>query len=158
MGLILSILVIISAVTGVLLGWKKQIDLLQPPTQQGQNSAFENYASVDLMMSAAVSAVDSLDLNLNNLDRLEYRPKKGIAKAIFDEGNWEVQLDATTLTVLSVAKRNSDWIERLHDGSIISEGFKLTTMNILGFGLLFLVLSGLWLWYGPRKIKFSKLR
>jgi len=58
--------------------------------------------------------------------------------------------------VLSIDKRYSDWIESLHDGSIISDGFKLVSMNFLGMGLLFLIFTGLWLWYGPRRIRIKK--
>ncbi len=157
-GLFLGILMLISAVTGILLGWKKQVDVLQPPTQKGISLDASKYASVEEMMQTAALAVDSLGLGIENLDRLEYRATKGIAKAVFDTGSWEVQLDATTLEVLSIGKRNSDWIEQLHDGSIISEGFKVTSMNLLGIGMLFLILSGFWLWYGPKKIKAIKFR
>lgn len=157
-GLALALLLTISSITGILLAWKKQIDLLQPPTQKGVNLDPDQYAPVDEMMLRAVEAVDSLGLDFDNLDRLEYRATKGIAKAIFDTGNWEVQLDATNLEVLSVAKRHSDWIEHLHDGSIISEMFKVTSMNLLGWGILLLIASGLWLWYGPKKIRKAKIQ
>lgn len=155
-GLVLALIVVISAVTGVFLAWKKQSALLQPPTLNGVTTDAQQYAPVNEMMDKAASAVDSLGLTIVNLDRVEYRATKGIAKVIFDTGNWEVQIDAKTLDVLSVAKRHSDWIEQLHDGSIISEVFKITSMNVLGIGLLFLVASGLWLWYGPKKIKRLK--
>lgn len=140
----------------MVLAWKKQSDLIQPPTLKGETLDASQFAPVEEMMLQAAKAVDSLGLTQANLDRLEYRATKGIAKAIFDSGNWEVQIDAKTLEVLSVAKRHSDWIEQLHDGSIISEAFKVTSMNILGLGLLFLICSGLWLWYGPKKIRKLK--
>ncbi len=156
LGIVLAVLLLISALTGVLLGWKKNVDILQPPTQKGQDLELTNYRPVTLLADAAVSAVDSLNLTHDNLDRIEYRPTKGIAKVIFDTGSWEVQVDATTLEVLSVAKRNSDWIESIHDGSIISEAFKLVSMNLLGIGLVVLLVSGIWLWYGPKRIRKLK--
>ena len=116
------------------------------------------YKSVKELADVAVLAVDSLGLTHDNLDRVEYRPTKGVAKVIFNTGNWEVQVDASTLDVLSVAKRHSDWIEHIHDGSIVSDIFKLISMNFLGFGLIVLLLSGLWLWYGPKRIRFLKKR
>lgn len=155
-GLFIGVLVLISAITGILLGWKKNVDLLQPPTQKGENLEIGLYRPVTELTQAALAAVDSLGLKHKNLDRIEYRPTKGIAKVIFDTGSWEVQVDATSLKVLSVAKRHSDWIERLHDGSIISDMFKLISMNVLGIGLLLLVITGFWLWLGPRKIRGIK--
>lgn len=158
LGLTIAILLIISAITGILLAWKKDVDVLQPPTQSADNKELSQFQSVEQLANAAVAAVDSLNLTVDNLDRIEYRPSKGIAKVLFDTGSWEVQVDATTLEVLSVAKRHSDWIESLHDGSIVSDFFKLFSMNFLGFGLLLLILTGFWLWWGPRKIRGIKKR
>jgi len=155
-GISLSLFVIISAVTGIFLGWKKNFDILQPPTQKGVSLKMADWKSADQLAEAALVSVDSLGLKAENIDRIEYRPSKGIAKVIFDTGSWEAQVDATTLEILSVAKRHSDWIEKIHDGSIISEIFKVISMNILGLGLLMLVISGLWLWFGPRRIRKLK--
>lgn len=156
LGLGLAVLVLVSSLTGILLAWKKQSTLIQPRTLKGVNTNPADFAPVEDVVKRVVLAVDTLGLTEKNLERLEYRATKGIAKAIFDTGNWEVQIDVTSLDVLSVAKRHSDWIEQIHDGSIISEGFKLTSMNILGLGLLILLGSGIWLWYGPKKIKRLK--
>ncbi|GHE57711.1 PepSY-associated TM helix domain-containing protein [Roseivirga thermotolerans] len=157
-GLVLALFLLLSAITGILLGWKKDIALLQPPTQKGVNQSLENYQSVEALAKASLAAVDSLGLTADNFDRIEYRPGKGIAKVIFDSGSWEVQVDATNLEILSVAKRHSDWIEHIHDGSIVSDFFKLISMNILGIGLVFLIVTGLWLWYGPKRIRNIKAK
>ena len=87
---------------------------------------------------------------------MDVRPSKGIAKVLFKEGNWEVQIDGTSGEVKSIAKRYSDWIESLHDGSIISDLFKLISMNLLGIGVLFLMGTGIWLWYGPKVVREMK--
>jgi len=155
-GVSISLFVFISAVTGVFLGWKKNFDILQPPTQKGLSLDLSQWKSPEALANAALASVDSLGLTHANIDRIEYRPTKGIAKVIFDTGSWEAQVDATTLEVLSVAKRHSDWIEGIHDGSIISELFKVVSMNLLGIGLLVLIFSGLWLWFGPKKIRKLK--
>ena len=157
-GLVLALFLLLSAITGILLGWKKDIALLQPPTQKGVNQSLEKYQSVEALAKASLAAVDSLGLTADNFDRIEYRPSKGIAKVIFDSGSWEVQVDATNLEILSVAKRHSDWIEHIHDGSIVSDFFKLISMNILGIGLVFLIVTGLWLWYGPKRIRNIKAK
>jgi uncharacterized iron-regulated membrane protein len=155
-GLILAILLLISALTGILLAWKKEFNVLQPVTNKGESLTLTEWRPVNELSEIALMAVDSLGLSASNLDRIEYRPTKGIAKVIFDTGSWEVQVDATSLKVLSVAKRNSDWIEQIHDGSIISDFFKIFSMNFLGIGLILLLLTGIWLWYGPKKIRKIK--
>lgn len=157
LGLGLGVFLIISSVTGLLLGWKKDVDLLQPPTQKGATTDLPQWISLADMATIAQTALDSAQQLPNTpIDRLEARPDKGIVKVLFAEGYWEVQLDGSTGKVLSVARRHSDWIEHLHDGSIISDGFKLVSMNVLGLGLLALVISGFILWLFPRKVRQLK--
>ena len=157
-GLLLAILLLISAVTGILLSLKKNVDIIQPPTQKGVSKDLATWKSIDELSKLATTAFYQKypTQKGNEIDRLDVRPSKGIAKVLFKEGNWEVQIDGTSGEVKSIAKRYSDWIESLHDGSIISDLFKLISMNILGIGVLFLIGSGIWLWYGPKVVREMK--
>lgn len=92
----------------------------------------------------------------NSVDRMDVRPSKGIVKVLFENGYWEVQVDGQSGAVKSIAKRHSDWIEALHDGSIVNDVFKLISMNILGVGLVVMIATGLWLWYGPKRYRKLK--
>ncbi|SFU79131.1 hypothetical protein SAMN04487941_2411 [Pontibacter akesuensis] len=157
LGLCLGLFLLISSITGLLLGWKKNVDLLQPPTQDGLTTDLTQWIPLADMASVATAALDSAQgMPDVPIDRLEARPDKGIVKVLFAEGYWEVQLDGGTGKVLSVAQRHSDWIEHLHDGSIISDGFKLVSMNVLGLGLLVLTLTGVSLWFFPKQIRKLK--
>lgn len=158
LGLTLALLLVISAVTGVLLALKKEVDIIQPPTQKGISKDLAEWKSLAEISALAEKALYEAypAQNDNSIDRMDARPSKGIVKVLFEEGNWEVQVDAKTGEVKSIEKRYSDWIESLHDGSIISDGFKLISMNFLGIGLLFLIVTGFWLWYGPRRIRLRK--
>jgi len=149
---------LISAATGILLSLKKDIDLLQPPTQKGINKSMENWKPIGELAQIATTVFHEQypDQKENLLDKMDVRPSKGIVKVLFKKGYWEVQIDATSGEVKSIARRHSDWIEQLHDGSIISDWFKLISMNVLGIGLLILVSSGIWLWYGPKQIRKIK--
>jgi hypothetical protein len=100
--------------------------------------------------------MDSAGILNNPVERFDVRPDKGIIKVLFKKGYWEAQVDGTSGKVLSLAQRHSDWIEHIHDGSIISDPFKLMYTNILGIGLLLLALSGLYMWYAPKVIRRSK--
>ena len=157
LGLLLGAFVFISSVTGILLGWKKDVDLLQPPTRKGATTDLQQWLPLSDMATRSVAALDSaVAVKDNPIDRIEARLDKGIVMTIFKEGSWEVQLDASTGQVLSVARRHSDWIEKVHDGSIISDLFKLITMNVLGLGLLVLTFTGFFLWFYPKKIRKIK--
>lgn len=154
-GLVLALFLGISAITGVLLSLKKDIDLIQPPTQKGISKDLSTWKPIEELAALASTAFYEAypDQVGNEIDRLDVRPSKGIAKVLYEQGNWEVQIDGTSGAIKSIEKRYSDWIESLHDGSIISDGFKLVSMNTLGIGVLFLMGSGLWLWYGPKKVR-----
>lgn len=147
---------LITATTGILLGLKKNVDILQPPEQKGTSTDLSQWVSIDVIVKSATYAVDSVVGRSIKVDKLDVRPSKGIVKVLFKDGYWEVQVDGTTGKSLSVLRRHSDWIEHLHDGSIISDFVKITYTNLMGWGLLILSLSGFWLWYGPKIVKKIK--
>jgi len=160
-GLSLAIVLLISALTGVFLAWKKDVNWIQPPTQKGASKELQDWKPIAELAELAQAAFDEAHPQLkgNGLDRIDVRPSKGIAKVLFEKGWWEVQIDGSTGEILSIAKRHSDWIEKLHDGSIVGDLFKLITMNGLGLGLIVLMITGMWLWYGPklyRKLKRNR--
>ncbi len=157
-GLSIALFLLVSAVTGFLLGWKKDIALIQPPTQKGVTKELAEWKSMDELAQLAQSHFTTAFPNEtpNFIDRIDVRPSKGIAKVLFKNGWWEVQIDGKTGQILSTGRRHSDWIEQLHDGSLISDGFKLFAMNFLGIGAFFIVCSGFWLWLGPIKFRDMK--
>ena len=155
LGLGLGGLLTVSAVTGLLLGWKKQSDWLQPPTQRGTAGTLAEWRSLDVIEAAAVEAFrqNAPHDAPAEVDRMDVRPGKNSVKVRFAYDDYEVQVDGITAEVLSVGQRNADWIERIHDGSIVSDGFKLASMNALGIGLVVMTATGAWLWYGPRRMR-----
>lgn len=155
-GIVVALFLLITATTGILLGWKKDVDLLQPPEQKGTIADLKDWVSVDQIVNSALHALDSVVGEPNELDKLDVRPSKGIIKVLFKKGYWEVQVDGATGKALSVERRHSDWIEHVHDGSIIGDLFKLSYTNFLGWSLLILSLSGTWLWFGPKVVKKAK--
>jgi hypothetical protein len=98
----------------------------------------------------------------SEIDRIDIRPDKGIAKVLFKKNFHELQLDLESGEVLSVAKRADNFIERLHDGSIIDFYFTennistITYVSIISLSLIFMIYSGYLLWANPRKIKRNK--
>lgn len=98
----------------------------------------------------------------SEVDRIDIRPDKGTAKLTFKKHFTEVQLDGYSGEVLSIAMRHSDWIEKVHDGSIVDfyttgdEGAKLTYSTLVSIGLILLAFSGFFLWYYPKLIRKLK--
>ncbi len=155
-GISVALFMLITSITGVLLGWKKNVELLQPATLKGSSTNVETWISFEHVAQVALRAIDSVTHQHNSVDRFDVRFDKGIVKVLFTKGYWEVQVDATTGKALSVAQRHADWIEHIHDGSIVNDVFKLFYTNYMGLGLLTLAISGFWLWYGPRVIRKVK--
>lgn len=152
------------SLTGLLLGLKKNTGLLAP-TQKGTSSNLADWLSMDSLMTIAVKAFkDSISSTESaELDRIDIRPDKGTAKFTFKNGYWGVQLDCTNGKLLLIEKRHSDFIEDLHDGSIVDnlfgtggEQIKVVYTTIMGLSLLLLVVSGFWLWYGPKRIRLKR--
>lgn len=155
LGIGLAVLVLVSAVTGVLLGWKKQVNWLQPPTAKGTAGELEDWRTLGDLRSIAQEAFrqNAPPGSPDAVDRMDVRPGKNSVKVLFEFDDYEIQLDGVSGEVLSVAQRNADWIERIHDGSIVSEAFKVLSMNVLGVGLAVMVVTGAWLYFGPRRIR-----
>ncbi|HEX5750892.1 MAG TPA: PepSY domain-containing protein [Archangium sp.] len=155
-GVPLTLLILLSSLTGLLLGWKKYVAVLQPPVRHGVSLEARDWQPLHLLSSAAEAGLrNHLGAAPGPIDRLDVRPSKGVAKVLFREGFWEVQVDLTTARVLSVDRRASDFIETLHDGSLLGEAFRATMSTLLGLGLLVLSVSGLWLWWGPKRVRRS---
>lgn len=161
--LALFIFFFIISLTGLLLGIKKETGLLAP-TQQGQSPELSLWLPADSLNKLANAyLLDSVSADLSTeLDRIDIRPGKGIAKFIYKDHYWGLQLDCSTGALLSIEKRSSDFIEALHDGSIVDdlvgtgEKFKVGYMVVTGLSLILLILSGIWIWYGPRRIRQLK--
>jgi uncharacterized iron-regulated membrane protein len=154
------------SITGFMLGWKKNSNgLLLAESKQGSSTKLSEWLSVDSLNKIAVRVLkDSISEALSaETDRIDIRPEKGMVKFTFKEHFHAIQLDAATGKVLKLEKRRADWIEKLHDGSILDHyaGFsgqpvKLLYTSLLGGGLFFLSLTGFWLWYNPKRIRKEK--
>ncbi len=148
--------------TGLLLGWKKQAGIL-PKTAQGSELKSQRWMSLDSIQKIAKTYV-SQELSLSDdVDRIDVRPQKGIAKIVFVEHFTELQIDCSTGKILSVNTRTSDIIEKIHDGSLLDfligsngEVAKLTYTSLVSLGLILLSFSGFWLWYNPIRIRRMK--
>ncbi len=156
LGLVVALFLLISSVTGILLALKKDVEIIQPPTQRGVTKELLDWKAFSELEVLASAALEEHLGHLPELDRIDVRPSKGVAKFQYQPGYWEVQIDGNTGQILMIEKRYSDLIEHIHDGSIINDLFKLISMHLLGIGVIVMIATGLWLWYGPFKIRRLK--
>ena len=149
-------------VTGLLLGWKKQTGLL-PPTKKGELAASAQWISLDSIQTIAQQYAQTKGES-PEIDRIDVRPQKGVAKIVFVTHFTELQIDCTNGKIVSESTRNSDIIEKIHDGSILdflvkteNDPIKLVYTSLLGIGLILLTVTGFFLWYNPIRMRKSKV-
>ena len=101
----------------------------------------------------------STELSLE-LERIDIRKDKGMVKFVFLEGFYGIQVDGATGALLHIERRRSDFIENIHDGSILdhvfhtsNEQIKLVYTTMMSSALLIFTITGFWLWYGPKRMR-----
>lgn len=162
-GMFLFILFLFVSITGLLLGWKKNSGgLILPKSHEGTSTDLSDWITIDSLHKNAVNILrDSLSPELSaDLERIDIRPDKGMVKFVFIDNYVGIQLDGATGDLLHIETRRSDFIENIHDGSILDylfntkkEQFKLVYTTITGIALLVFTVTGFWLWYGPRRMR-----
>jgi uncharacterized iron-regulated membrane protein len=143
-------------IAGLFLMLKKEVSWIQPETQRG---SIENQAPslpMEAWLEAARAHPETGIQDWSDIDRMDVRIERGIAK-ILSHTKWEVQIDTATGEVLSVEYRRSDLIEQLHDGSFFADWVKLFIFFPAGILLLIMYVSGVYLFLFPRVVKW-KLR
>lgn len=165
-GALLFVFFFIISVSGILLGWKNNSNgSILPKTQKGTTTSLAEWKPMySLYNQACFILKDSISPDVSfELDRIDIRKEKGVVKFVFEQDNWEVQLDGATGNLLQIGKRHSDFIENIHDGSVLDSWFgtskkpiKLVYTTVMGLALLLFTITGFWLWYGPKQMKRSR--
>lgn len=154
-----SLLVLLISITGFLLLVKKDHAWIQPPTRWEAEAARSGpYITFDRLYEI-LFALDRPDLQSEkDIDRIDFRPKQKVFKVRLKSDFQEVQVGAVTGTVFSQEKRWSDWIEGVHDGSMLGGWAHVWLMPAFAVCLFFLMASGLYLWSGPLLKRARKRR
>ncbi len=166
-GALLFVFFFIVAITGLLLGWKKHSGgLILADTQSGTSSDLKTWLPMDSLQSLAIDLLhENVSPSLSNeIDRIDVRPGKGVVKFSFKDHYYGLQLDGATGKLLQVEQRRSDFIEHIHDGTIVdnllntgSGLFKLFYTTVMGLALILFTVTGFWLWYGPKRMRRRSL-
>lgn len=166
LALIFLVFFLVMAITGALLGLKKHSgDLLLPKTYVGTSTDLKNWLPIDSLHKMALQVLrDSVSKDLSpELDKIDIRRDKGTVKFVFENHYTDIQIDGATGKLLNIGVRRSDFIEHLHDGSIVdrylgtSDGqFKVIYTFLTGISLLLLTVTGFWMWYGPKRLRRLK--
>ncbi|MHA3047652.1 DNA mismatch repair protein [Riemerella anatipestifer] len=162
-GALLFVFFFFISVSGLLLGWKKHSGgFILSKSYKGTSTELKDWLPLDSLHRNACKILhDSISPDLSlELDRIDVRKDKGMVKFVFSHHFWGVQLDGSTGKLLHIERRRSDYLEKIHDGSIIdfylgTDGspFKLIYTTVMGIALLIFTITGFWLWYGPKRMR-----
>ncbi len=162
-GALLFVFFFVISVTGLLLGWKKHSGgVLLAKTYKGSSTDLKDWLPIDSLYKNATTFLhDSVSAELSpKLGKIDIRKEKGMVKFVFADHYWGVQLDGATGQLLHIERRRADFIENLHDGSLLDSYFgtsdgqiKLVYTSIMGLALLVFTITGFWLWYGPKRMR-----
>ena len=151
-GITIAVFLLLIAVTGLLLLLKKEFAWIQPPTMKGAPAHMRSPLAFLTIEEAwlKVQAVGHADFqSYEDIDRIDVRPSKRVYKFRSTRNHTEIQVDAVSGDILSVDTRTSDFLEQLHDGSWFGKPVHAYWMPLVAIGVVFLSLSGLWLWIRP---------
>lgn len=149
-GILLSVVFLNSAMTGILLLEKKKFACIQPPTLTGAEGTVEDFISTRKLFEIVLSRAGTNFRSLEDVDRIDFRPGKRVFKVQSKHNYAEIQVDAVTGEILSTVWRPSDLLEDMHDGSYYADWLHATLMPVAGGGLVLLSVSGLYLWLAPK--------
>jgi len=149
-GIVLALVLVNVSVTGLLLLEKKQYAWIQPPTRKGQAGTTADFISMQRLFRAVLDCNHPDFADVEAIDRVDFRPGKRVYKVRSKTHHAEIQVDAITGDVLSVATRRSDRLEQLHDGSYFGDAMHGKIMPLAAVANIILVLSGLYLWLAPK--------
>jgi len=158
-GLVCSLALLVISLTGILLATKSWLGVVRPPEAEGAKiSGPHEIVSVDRVVAAAFSVGINELREIKQIDRVDYRPKRNVFKVLSKEGYHEVQVCGKTGKVLQVASRVDQFTEKIHDMSIVGDGFREFALPIVGIGLFCLSVTGIVIFFNPiwRRWLFKK--
>jgi hypothetical protein len=148
LGILATGVILLVSVTGILLNHKRPLGLM-PDVSHTPGGRFAEALPLAELARRAEAAVGPA-VAAAGIDRMDVRPGDGLVKVRFDDRTVrEVDLDLATGRVLHVGERNDVFLEKLHSGEIFGDGWVLLS-DASAVALVFLLLSGYWLWLFPR--------
>ncbi|HEV7878980.1 PepSY-associated TM helix domain-containing protein [Bradyrhizobium sp.] len=154
-GALLALIMVTLSVTGIFVAFKNEVEYLQPA---GRSGSAGNIAAA-IPPARVAEIILALQLpeapTLKQINRIELRPSKRMYKVRLEPASaWssprEIQVDAMTGGILNDGVRGDQLWMDLHSLAVFGVTAKIVTMTISGLALLWLGLSGLYLFFYPR--------
>ena len=162
-GTLLALIMVALSLSGVFVAFKGELEYLQPASRSGAEGAL-----ADLIPPAQIAGI-ILGLRLpeagtiDAINRIDLRPSKRMYKVRLEQTSiWrsprELQVDATTGAILNDGVRGDQLWMDVHSFAVFGEGAKLVVLSVSGLALLWLCLSGWYLFLYPLWARSQKRR
>ncbi len=151
------------ALTGGFVAFKKQVEYLQPATRSGAEGSLEAVLPPAQIAERVLAAGLPEARSIEDIDRIELRPAKRVYKVRLEAADtWsspvEIQVDSITGEILNRGVRGDQLWMDVHSFAVFGTATKLVTMVLAGLALLWLSLSGLYLFFFPPWFRARKRR
>ncbi len=147
---------LIMTLTGIVLMFKKQSDWIQPPTVKGSEKTPSLFFST---MLDSIKTVPEADISSwEDIDRIDVRPSKGMAKVLLKKSKLEIQIDIASGKILQTAVRRSGIIEDLHTGALFGDWVKYGIFLTAAVIFFVQLITGIYLFFRPYIIRYKRKR
>jgi uncharacterized iron-regulated membrane protein len=161
---VLFVFFFIISITAILLGWKSLFtNIIYENKKIIPSVTFKKWLPLDSLEVLATSSLNKITNNqFKHAENIQVKPSKGLITFAF-KNYYNIQVDGETGTTIHLEQKNGGLIQDIHDGAIVDGWLsnklglsKKIYTSIMGLALLFLTISGFYLWYKPKQLKQSK--
>jgi uncharacterized iron-regulated membrane protein len=151
LGVLFTVVLALIAVTGILLNHKRGLGLM-PDVAHAPSGPIETALPISRLADLALRAAPP-GATIADVDRMDVRPSDGFVKVrLRDPASTEVTLDLVDGRVLHVGPRGDAFMEKLHSGEALGDGWVLLS-DAAAVALVVLLVSGYWLWLAPKRTR-----
>jgi uncharacterized iron-regulated membrane protein len=163
-GSLLFIFFALVSLTGLMLGWKSLFSsTVYSAPGHTHTSSNGHWLPLDSLQTLAAQALTlRTGAPAGRPGKAEARVATGYVEFQF-KPNYYVRVEGPSGEITLIQHRYGGWIQDLHDGAIVDgwikdkgEVVKKLYSSVVSLALLFLTLSGFYLWYRPLRIKKAR--
>lgn len=162
-GALLALIMVALSITGAVVAFKNEVEYLQPAARSGAEGNIEGVISPAQVAEIVLALQLAEASTLEQINRIELRPSKRMYKVRLEQASiWrsprELQVDAITGAVLNNGVRGDQLWMDLHSFAVFGEPIKLLTMIVSALALIWLSLSGYYLFFYPMWFRARRRR
>ncbi|OGB30287.1 MAG: hypothetical protein A3F78_09160 [Burkholderiales bacterium RIFCSPLOWO2_12_FULL_61_40] len=163
MSVFLGLAILVIALSGLFLSFKKDLEYLQPAAHKGEKGNISQFLPPHRIAEAVLALNLPEAQSLDDINRLELRPGKRMWKVRLEASSnfsspREIQVDAVSGKILNLGLRGDQLWMDVHSFMVFGKATSYTTMILSGLTLFWLILTGYYLFFYPYWMKARKAR